>query len=124
MVREDEVDVVLEFMQEVFPDADIEIGEDDALFIAEENDELLGFAHIIELNDKVILQGLGVEESYRGQGIGSSLLSKILEVYDVTDKPIFLKTKSYNPAIELYERYGFTIKRFGSVHVLVKRQNS
>ncbi len=124
MVRGDEIEEVLDLMQEIFPDANIDISDDDSVFIAEEDDHLLGFAHVIELGDRIILQGLGVEESYRGQGIGTSILEKILEVYGVTDKPIYLKTKSHNPAIDLYERHGFTIKRFGSVHVLVKRQNS
>jgi hypothetical protein len=32
--------------------------------------------------------------------------------------------KALNPAIDLYMRYGFMLKKFGDVHVLVKRTNS
>jgi len=118
-----EMEDLLDFILEVFPEADVELGEDDQVLLAEEDGKLLGFAHIIELEDKVILQGLGVEETYRGQGVGSSLLDRMCELYDSTSKPIYLKAKISNPALELYSRYGFFIKKFGNVHVLVRKQN-
>ncbi|MFH1394444.1 MAG: GNAT family N-acetyltransferase [Candidatus Micrarchaeota archaeon] len=118
-----EMEGLLDFILDVFPDADVELGEDDRMLLAEEDGKLLGFAHIIELDDKVILQGLGVEESHRGQGVGSTLIERMCELYDRSDKPIYLKAKVSNPAIDLYSRNGFFLKKFGNVHVLVRRRN-
>nr|QNO54444.1 hypothetical protein IPKNHHKO_00021 [Methanosarcinales archaeon ANME-1 ERB7] len=119
-----EMEDLLDFIMDVFPEADVELGDEDRILLAEEDGRLLGFAHIIELDDKIILQGLGVEETHRGQGVGSSLLERMCELYDMSDKPIYLKAKVHNPAIELYGRYGFFIKKFGHVHVLVRKRNS
>lgn len=119
-----EVETVMLLVQKIFPNTEIEFGEDDLILVAEDNRVIRGFAHLVEIGDKVILQGLGVDESYRGFGVGSSLLDRICELCDQTGKQIFLKTKVFNPAVELYGRHGFSVKRFGLVHVLVRKQNS
>lgn len=118
-----EMEDLLDFILDVFPDADVELGDEDRILIAEENGRLMGFAHIIELDDKIILQGLGVEETHRGHGVGSMLLETMCGIYDESDKPIYLKAKVDNPALDLYLRHGFFIKKFGNVHVLVRKRN-
>lgn len=123
MAAPHEIDGLLDFISRIFPDSDIAVGEEDRLLVAEENGRIRGFAHVIELQDKVILQGLGVEESHRGVGIGSSLVGRICDIYRGGSRPIFLKTKIDNPAIDMYSKHGFFIRRFGTVPVLVKRQN-
>jgi len=124
VLEADELEVALELIGHIFPDADPDISEDDTVLVAEISGRLVGFAHVIEEKDKVILQGLGVEESARGQGIGSALIGKVLEMFCNTDKSIVLKTSLSNPALELYHNYGFGIKKFGHVHVLERKREN
>jgi ribosomal protein S18 acetylase RimI-like enzyme len=124
-VRPSELDVAKNFIRSIFPDAMVQITEEDTLLLAEEDGKLVGFAHIVDDGDRILLQGIGVDRSARGQGVGTLLLEHILDVMRDTDRPIFLKVKVMNPAIDLYARYGFMLKRFGDeAHVLVKKSNS
>jgi len=124
VLEADELEVALELIGHIFPEADPDISDEDTVLVAEIAGRLVGFAHVIEEKDKVILQGLGVEESARGQGIGSALIGKVLELFCRTDKAIVLKTNLSNPALELYHNYGFRIKKFGHVHVLERKREN
>ncbi|MEW6748242.1 MAG: GNAT family N-acetyltransferase [Candidatus Micrarchaeota archaeon] len=124
MAKESELDDAKSFIRSIFPDAMVQITEDDTLLLAEHNDKVVGFAHLIDMGDKMVLQGIGVDPSVRGHGVGTILLEHVLESLSDTDMPIYLKVKSMNPAVELYSRYGFMLKRFGDVHVLVKKPNA
>jgi len=123
-VKPAELDTAKDFIRAVFPNAMVQVCDDDVVLLAEEDDRPLGFAHVIEADDRVILQGIGVDPSIRGQGIGTMLLEGVLDMYEDADRPIYLKVKAMNPAIDLYARYGFFLKRFGDAHVLVKKPNS
>lgn len=117
-----EIDEVKHFIRSIFPNAMLSISEEDTILVAENDAErIVGFAHIVDEGDKVLLQGLGVVKPMRGRGIGTMLLEHVLELLEDTDRPIFLKVKVMNPAVELYARYGFFIKKFGTTHVLVKK---
>ncbi|MEW6722007.1 MAG: GNAT family N-acetyltransferase [Candidatus Micrarchaeota archaeon] len=121
-VRPSEMDVAKSFIRSIFPDAMVQITEDDTLFLAEEKGRMLGFAHVVDCGDHIILQGIGVDPSVRGQGVGTILLEHIMDALRDTDRPIYLKVKVTNPAIDLYARYGFMLKKFGQeAHVLVKK---
>lgn len=119
-----EVETVMLLVQRIFPNTIVEFGDDDLLLVADDNGTIRGFAHVIELEDKILLQGLGVDESHRGFGVGSSLMQRLCDLSDEMGKPVYLKTKAYNPAIDLYSRHGFVLKRFGFVHTLVRKQNA
>ena len=124
VIKGQELESVLGLISQVFPDADPDMCEDDLFLLAESCGRPIGFAHMIEDDEKVILQGLGVEESIRGQGVGSALIERALEIYSNTDKSVYLKTQLSNPALELYEKFGFAVKRFGMIHVLEKRREN
>lgn len=123
-VKPAELDTAKDFIRAVFPDAMVQVTEDDIVLLAEEDGRAIGFAHIIEFEDRVLLQGIGVDSSIRGQGVGTLLLEEVLSMFEDADRPIYLKVKVMNPAIDLYARYGFFLKKFGDAHVLVKRPNS
>jgi GNAT superfamily N-acetyltransferase len=123
-VKPAELDTAKDFIREVFPDAMVQVADDDLLLLAEEDGRAIGFAHIIEFDDRVVLQGIGVDSSIRGQGVGTLLLEQVLSMFEDADRPIYLKVKAMNPAIDLYARYGFFLKKFGDAHVLVKKPNS
>ena len=124
LARESEMDHAKTFIRSIFPKAMVRIDEDDMILLAEQHDQMVGFAHIVDKGDKIILQGIGVDPSVRGHGVGSLLLEHALDSLSDCDTPIFLKVKPLNPAIDLYGRYGFVLKRFSNVHVLVKKPNA
>lgn len=124
VIRGAELESALELISRVFPDAEPEMSEDDTVLVAEAKGKPIGFAHVIEEEDRVILQGLGVEESIRGHGVGSALIDHALRIYSASDKTVYLKTQLSNPAMELYEKFGFAVKRFGMVHVLERKREN
>jgi ribosomal protein S18 acetylase RimI-like enzyme len=124
MVGATEMDQAKDFIRSIFPEAMVQITDDDTVFIAEIEGRPVGFAHIIDDGEAFMLQGIGVDKSVRGQGVGTILLEHVLGGLRDTDRPIYLKVKVMNPAIDLYQRYGFMLKKFGDVHVLVKKANN
>ena len=123
-VMPSEMDNAKHFIRSIFPAAMVQITDDDTILIAEDMGRTVGFAHIVEDYDRIFLQGIGVEKSMRGQGVGTILLEHILDALRDCERPIYLKVKPMNPVIDLYARYGFMLKNFGDVHVLVKKMNS
>lgn len=123
-VRPSEFEQARDFIKSIFPDAMVQLSEEDTILIAEYGGRAVGFAHIIDEGDRVLLQGIGTDPSMRGHGVGTLLLEYILSEYRDSDRPIYLKVKVMNPAIDLYSRYGFMVKKFGNVLVLVKKANA
>jgi GNAT superfamily N-acetyltransferase len=119
-----DLDLAKKFIKKVFPNAIVQITESDIIILAESEGQPVGFAHVIDDCDRLILQGLGVNDSIRGHGIGSILLENVLDIFRDETRPIYLKVKITNPAIDLYSRYGFFLQKFGDSHVLVKKSNS
>ena len=121
-VDPENVDMVLPIIKKIFPNADIEVDEDDLFYVAIHKSKIVGFLHITEKEKYFILKGIGVDERYRNFGNGTSLMEKVDELSKLTEKKIVLKVKCMNPAISLYERFGFTMaKPFGPVYTLIKK---
>jgi len=123
-IEASEFDEAIDFIQSIFPDRSVEVSDDDVIIVAEFEDQYVGFAHIAETEDALVLQGLGVESSMRGQGIGTMIVEHVMELLKETYKPIFIKTKALNNVVRLYERYGFCLKRFGNSITLVKKPDN
>ena len=125
IVKPSEFDMAKSFIRSIFPRAMVQITDEDTLLLATDMGRIVGFAHIIDDGERVILQGIGVDKSARGHGVGTILLEHILSALADTEKPIYLKVRVMNPAIDLYSRYGFMLKRYDDeVFVLVKKPNS
>jgi len=132
-VRPPEMGTVTRFIEKIFPESSVRIRENDIVLVAEASDgaapngeersNIVGFVHVIDRGDRFILQGLGVDPFLRSQGVGTLLLEGALEVLGRETKPVYLKVKPLNPAVDLYERHGFSVCRFGRAHVLVKKPN-
>jgi len=119
---ESELYRVIPLIKKIFPHACLDVGEDDLFFVATLKDEIVGFLHLVEREECFVLQGLGVDETHRRGGAGTALMEKVEQISEVTDKKIVLKVKSMNPAVNLYEKYGFIVRKFGTVHVLEKKR--
>ena len=63
---------------------------------------------------------IAVLPEYRGAGIGSVLMSEILNESRQTGKPVRLHVEIFNPALAWYERLGFRTIENVSVYSLME----
>jgi ribosomal-protein-alanine N-acetyltransferase len=74
-----------------------------------DNNNLVGFIHIIKAVDSIDVINIVVYEKYRRRGIASKLIDNILKKYD-NDYTYFLEVRESNKAaIDLYNNNGFKI---------------
>ncbi len=69
--------------------------------------EMVGFIGIKNYEKEIYLYRFFIDEKYRGQGIGTIALSKLIEMAKQQDKDMSLEVSGYNIAKDLYERLGF-----------------
>ena len=108
-------------IQELFPRAEPVFGEGHTYFVAEHEGEAVGFAHLMEKNGKLILQGIGVKGEMRHRGLGGELLDCAVRQAESEGKHLYLKVKPDNPAVKLYASRGFTIKKIKGAYILEKK---
>lgn len=87
-------------------------GQDGFILVAHNSDEILGVVIINKTNmsgyiPENILVYIAVHAKTRGQGVGKSLMKRIIKE---TDGDIALHVEPENPAKFLYEKFGFTNK--------------
>ena len=77
--------------------------------VAKENNEIVGFAGISTCLDEATLNNIVVKKSCRGRGIGGELLESLIDICgDLNAKTLTLEVDVSNePAIHLYEKFGF-----------------
>jgi GNAT superfamily N-acetyltransferase len=124
IARPSEFDDAKELIKSIFPDAIVQINDEDTVLVAEDQGKIVGFAHMVDGGERIIVKGLGVAKSLRGYGVGTLLLECLFELIKDDARPVYLKVKYLNPAIDLYGRYGFFLRKFGQTYVLVKKSNS
>lgn len=123
-LKPSEIERVLPLIKKLFPNADLEINEDDIFFIAEAENRIIGFLHLVEYEKYIYVKGVGVDPRYQNKGYGTALMNKIDEITYLSAKKIYLKVKATNPAVLLYEQSGFMMKTFGGIYTLVKKANN
>ncbi len=69
--------------------------------------EMVGFIGIKNYEKEIYLYRFFIDEKYRGQGIGTIALDKLIEMAKEQDKDMSLEVSGYNIAKDLYERLGF-----------------
>ena len=123
-MRRPELSRIRHFIHTIFPRSVVKVEASDAVLLAELGKTPVGFVHIREEGGRVLLCGMGVTKSMCGKGVGTLLMEKALVLMAASGKPVYLKVKAFNQAVNLYARYGFFVMRFGRSHVLVKKPNS
>ncbi len=112
------------FIHTIFPRSVTRIDAADTVLLAEAGKTPVGFVHIKDERRRMLLCGMGVTASMRGMGVGTMLMEKALALMAASGKPVYLKVRAMNRAVNLYARYGFFVMKFGRAHVLVKKPNS
>ena len=87
-------------------------GQDGMILLAHDNEQITGAVIINKTNmsgyiPENILVYIAVHGEYRGQGLGSQLMERIIKA---VDGDIALHVEEHNPAVHLYKKYGFTNK--------------
>lgn len=71
------------------------------------NNEMVGFIGIKNYEKEIYLYRFYIDERYRGQGIGTIALNKLIDMAKEQDKDMSLEVMEENIARDLYERLGF-----------------
>ncbi|MBP3707164.1 MAG: ribosomal protein S18-alanine N-acetyltransferase [Clostridia bacterium] len=84
-------------------------GENTTYIVAEENNEILGFAGILTIIDESNIMNIVTKKDKRHMGVGSLLLSELIKISKKLNmKSITLEVNENNtPAIKLYKKYNF-----------------
>ena len=69
--------------------------------------KMVGFIGIKNYEKEIYLYRFFIDERYRGQGIGTIALNKLIDMAKEQDKDISLEVMGENIARNLYERLGF-----------------
>lgn len=67
----------------------------------------IGRLYIDRRTDEIRIVDIALLKPYRSQGIGSSILGRILKEAAGAGKPVRIHVEKNNPALELYRRLGF-----------------
>ncbi|MBW5798881.1 GNAT family N-acetyltransferase [Halomonas elongata] len=87
--------------------------------IIQVDDQEIGMLRIDVNADHIYLGDLQIASEYQRKGIGSVLLKEVIQSALERHLPIRLRVLKGNPAISLYERYGFIIwEEFDNSYVL------
>lgn len=104
----------------------------DVCFVAETTDGLIGavWARIMNdyghVDDQTPSLAISVKKEHRGKGIGSRLLSTILQrLHDEGINSVSLSVQKANPAVHLYCRFGFmTLHETEEEYVMLRELSS
>lgn len=104
----------------------------DVCFVAETTDGLIGavWARIMNdyghVDDQTPSLAISVKKEHRGKGIGSRLISTILQrLHDEGINSVSLSVQKANPAVHLYCRFGFmTLHETEEEYVMLRELSS
>lgn len=71
--------------------------------------EQVGRLLVARSSDEILLTDIALLPLYRGRGIGSELIGKLLDEAQRTSRRVCLQVLQNNPAARLYERLGFVL---------------
>jgi len=77
-----------------------------------------GFGYVDETTPEV---SVAVLPEYRGQGIGTTLLTQLLEVASKHYAAVFLSVAAESPALRLYQRLGFDVVGTSGTSLTMKK---
>jgi ribosomal protein S18 acetylase RimI-like enzyme len=88
--------------------------------IIEHDGQPIGRLWIDEWREQIRLVDIALMPEWRGSGVGTKLLRDVLERGAKAGKPVTIHVESFNPALRLYERLGFTKIDTNGVYFLMR----
>ena len=85
--------------------------------VIESNKEVIGFIKIVTTDIDVYLAEIQISGSYQNRGVGSSVINNLIDRVKANRQRLWLKSLQTNPAINLYQRLGFTVFETTATHV-------
>ena len=80
------------------------------------DDRPIGRFYVQRRTEEIRIIDIAFLPSYRKMGIGSSLLTQILDEAARNHLPVTIHVERFNPALHLYERLGFRLAEDRGVH--------
>lgn len=90
---------------------------DEIQIIVYENNDI-GFIHLIETSSDINIAQLHLADGYRGLGIGTKIIVKLVDRAEFEGKTLSLSAPRNNAAIRLYKRLGFKVSRDGGASII------
>ncbi len=72
------------------------------------NQTAIGRLIVNRADDEILLMDIALLPEYRNTGLGTALIRELIAEARHTRKPLRLHVETFNPALRLYERLGFT----------------
>jgi ribosomal protein S18 acetylase RimI-like enzyme len=87
--------------------------------VIERAGEKIGRLYVDRREGEIRVIDIALLPAWRGQGIGSALLQRLLEEAEQTGRMVTLHVENFNPARRLYERMGFRyVSETGVYHLM------
>ena len=86
-----------------------------AVFVAEHDEKIIGFANVFRANDEAmfLLHKVVVDRTFRGQGVGQGLLSKVAKECDCHGVVCLTTVDPGNMSmLHVCQKFGFTEKEY------------
>jgi GNAT superfamily N-acetyltransferase len=81
--------------------------------------EPIGRLYIHRSADDIRVMDIALLPEYRGRGIGSMLMKKIIDAAAANGQSVSIHVEIFNPAMRMYERLGFRhIDTYGVYHLM------
>jgi len=78
----------------------------------------VGRLYVDRQEDKITILDITVLPGYRNRGVGTKLITEILQAGEQAEKPVEIHIESYNPSANLFSRLGFQPVGEEGFHVL------
>lgn len=93
-----------------------------AFLVIERDDERIGRFYLHRARTELRLMEVTLVPEFRGQGLGSSLMGKLLAWSDALGLPVTLHVEPFNPAQRLYQSLGFETLEVRGVYHFMRRE--
>jgi len=81
-----------------------------------------GHLHVARLAEEIRIVDLALHPRDRNRGIGSDLLKRLISEASQAGKLLTVYVESFNPALRLFERLGFSRGEAQGIHILMQRR--
>lgn len=86
-----------------------------------DDDVRVGRLYLHEREQEFRIMDLAIVAEHRRRGIGSAVVSRVLERAAATGKAVTIHVEQFNPARALYQRLGFVERQLNGIYILMEK---